>query len=103
MRMLICLLGLCVLPWALPAAAQQVAPQAPSPAAEPRELIYCAELMSHEERQAYRARMHAARSPEERQAIRAAHHQEMQARAQAAGQPFGCEPMRRRWRGGRGY
>jgi hypothetical protein len=92
-------LGLAGALWTLPVAAQQVAPPA---AAEPRELIYCAELMSHEEREAYRARMHAARTPEERQAIRAAHRQEMQARAQAAGQPSGCEPTRRRWRGGRG-
>ena len=102
MRALAGLLGLCVAVLALSAAAQPVPPPAPPAAAEPRELIYCADLMSHEEREAYRARMRAARTAEERHAIRAAHRQEMQARAVAAGQPLGCEPMRRGWRGGRG-
>ena len=51
--------------------AQAVA-QPAGPPAEPRELIYCADRMTPEEREAYRARMRAARTLEERQAIRAA-------------------------------
>ena len=72
----------------------------PATPPEPRELIYCADRMTHEEREAYRAKMRATRAPEERQALRAAHRAEMQARA--AGQPgVTCEPPGRQWRGGR--
>ena len=73
------------------------------PAGEPaarRELIYCADRMSHEEREAYRAKMRAARTPEEKQALRAAHQTEMQARAAAQG-GAPCVAGGRRWRGGR--
>ncbi len=74
--------------------------QPASPPVEPRELIYCADRMTHEEREAYRAKMRAARTFEEKQAIRAAHRAEMQARA--AGQPgVACEPPGRQWHGGR--
>lgn len=74
--------------------------QPAGPPAEPRELIYCADRMTPEERAAYRARMRAARTFEERQAIRAAHRAEMQARA--AGQAgVSCDPPGRQWRGGR--
>lgn len=69
--------------------------------AERRELIYCADRMSHEEREAYRAKMRAARTPEEKQALRAAHQAEMQARAAAQG-GAPCVAGGRRWRGGRG-
>lgn len=71
-----------------------------SPPVEPRELIYCADRMTHEEREAYRAKMRAARTLEERQAIRAAHRAEMQSRT--TGQPnASCEPPGRQWHGGR--
>ncbi len=74
--------------------------QPASPPVEKRELIYCADRMTHEEREAYRAKMRAARTLEERQAIRAAHRAEMQARA--AGQPgVSCDPPGRQWHGGR--
>lgn len=74
--------------------------QPASPPAEPRELIYCADRMTPEEREAYRAKMRAARTLEEKQALRAAHRAEMQARA--AGQPgVSCEPPGRQWHGGR--
>lgn len=74
--------------------------QTANPPVEPRELIYCADRMTPEEREAYRARMRAARTLEERQAIRAAHRSEMQARA--AAQPgVSCDPPGRQWRGGR--
>lgn len=82
--------------WALPAVAQ------PAPAAEPRELIYCADLMSHAEREAYRQRMHAAPTREARDDLRAAHRAEMQQRARQAGREGQCETAGRQWRGGRG-
>jgi len=82
--------------WVLPAAAQ------PAPAAEPRELIYCADLMSHAEREAYRQRMHAAPTREAREAARAAHRADMQERARQAGREGQCETAGRQWRGGRG-
>jgi uncharacterized membrane protein len=76
------------------------AQQATTPT-EKRELIYCAGRMTHAEREAYRAKMRAARTFEEKEALRAAHRAEMQARAAAqAGEP--CEPGGRRWRGGAG-
>ncbi|MDP1654244.1 MAG: hypothetical protein Q8L56_16140 [Rhodocyclaceae bacterium] len=74
--------------------------QQPGPPVEKRELIYCADRMTHEEREAYRAKMRAARTLEERAVLRAAHRAEMQARA--ASQKDGtCEPPGRQWRGGR--
>jgi uncharacterized membrane protein len=76
------------------------AQQSPPPA-EPRELIYCADRMSHEEREAYRAKIRAARTPEERRALREAHQAEMQARAAAQG-GAPCVAGGRRWRGGAG-
>jgi len=84
--------------WALPARAQD-ADQAPATAAEPRELIYCADLMTPAEREAYRARMRTARSPQERAALRQAHRDDMQARARARGlDAIQCEPLRQRQR-----
>lgn len=66
-----------------------------------RELIYCADLMSHEEREAYRAKMRAAPTEQEKAALREAHKRDMQARATARGNAALCEPVRLRWRGGR--
>ena len=76
-----------------------IAQPASSPV-EPRELIYCADRMTHEEREAYRAKMRAARTLEERQALRAAHRAEMQGRA-AGQQGVTCDPPGRQWHGGR--
>ncbi|MCX8017200.1 MAG: hypothetical protein N2690_04790 [Rhodocyclaceae bacterium] len=64
-----------------------VAAQGASGAAEKRELIYCADLMSHEEREAYRARMRSARSPDEKARLRAEHRVQMEARAAERGVP----------------
>ncbi|GEM_PF-2230758 len=73
----------------------------PPQAAEQRELIYCADKMTHEEREAYRARMRAARTHAEKAALRQAHQQEMQARArQGGGDAEQCLPLRQRQRGG---
>ena len=62
-------------------------------AVEKRELIYCADLMTHEEREAYRAKMQAARSLEEKTKIRAAHQADMQARAASQGRTGECKPQ----------
>ena len=85
---------LCSLPaWA--ADKEQVA----SPEAQQRELIYCADLMTHEEREAYRASMRAARSSPERSRLRHAHQQAMRANARERGiDPIECEPQRQRER-----
>ncbi|MCX8085890.1 MAG: hypothetical protein N3C63_03200 [Rhodocyclaceae bacterium] len=61
-------------------------------AVEKRELIYCADLMTHEEREAYRAKMRAARGPDEKARLRAEHRAEMEKRAQAHG--TSCEHRR---------
>jgi len=58
-----------------------------------RELIYCADQMSHEEREAYRAKMQATRSLAEKETLRMAHRREMQERARAAGREGQCQPL----------
>jgi hypothetical protein len=74
----------------------------PQNVVEKRELIYCADMMTHDEREAYRARMRAARTPEEKAVLRQSHQQEMQARArQRGGDVEQCLPLRQRQRGGR--
>jgi hypothetical protein len=90
--------ALCAL--SAPAQAQSNGEQSAG-AAEPRELIYCADLMTHDEREAYRSRMRAARTPQDKAALRQAHRQDMQARARerGIGTPQ-CEPLRQRERGG---
>jgi hypothetical protein len=86
--------ALCALPaWA------QTAGEPPAAVVEPRELIYCAGLMTPAEREAYRARMRAARSPQEKTAVRQTHRDEMQARARGRGlDAMQCEPLRQRQR-----
>ncbi len=60
---------------------------APQGAAAPsrRELIYGAELMTHEEREQYRARMRGAQAPAEGQRLRAEHRAAIQQRARERG------------------
>ena len=88
---------------ALSSPIQAQAPQVPPQGAtQQRELIYCAELMSHEEREAYRAGMRAAPSWEAKAALREAHRRDMMLRAQQRGPDFQCQPLQRRWHGGRG-
>jgi len=95
----ICLLPLILLTTGLSAFAQPVA--APANPVQ-RELIYCADQMSHEEREAYRVKMQAARTPEAREALRTAHRIEMQERARAAGREGQCAPLGQPGRG-QGY
>jgi hypothetical protein len=84
--------------WTLPVRAQGT-DQAPATAAEPRELIYCADLMTPAEREAYRARMRTVHNPQERAVLRQAHRDDMQARARARGlDAIQCEPLRQRQR-----
>ncbi|MBS4098628.1 MAG: hypothetical protein KGZ83_17535 [Sulfuricella sp.] len=74
--------------------------QNPPPTPEPRELIYCADQMTHEERETYRAKMSAARTAEEKNMLREAHRQTMQERARQSGNSESCEPQRLRQREG---
>lgn len=76
--------------------------KASTPAQPPRELIYCADLMTHEEREAYRASMRAARTPQERAELRQTHQEVMRARARERGlDVMACEPLRLRQHGGK--
>lgn len=79
--------------------------QLPISEEQQRELIYCADLMTHAEREAYRARWRAAPTPQAQTALRQAHQEEMRARARERGlDPIECEPQhyrkRLRLRGG---
>jgi hypothetical protein len=71
-----------------------------NPPVEKRELIYCADRMTHEEREAYRGRMRAARTVDEKETLRAAHRTEMQARAASKGDAGRCEAVGRQHHGG---
>ena len=91
----------------LPAWAADKEPVATT-ANQQREIIYCADYMTHEEREAYRAQMRAARTPDEKAAVRQAHQNEMRARLNKRGiDPVECEPqyqrerLRLRQRGGK--
>lgn len=86
---------------ALAPTASAVAAEPQVPPVEKRELIFCAERMTHEEREAYRTRMRDARTVEEKEAVRLAHQAQMQARAAAPGGQS-CEPYGRAWREGQG-
>jgi hypothetical protein len=50
-----------------------------------REQVYGSQLMTREERVAYRARMRTAKTQEEREKIRAEHHEQMKVRAKERG------------------
>ena len=65
------------------------------PAAKKAQPIYGSQLMTQQERDAYRARMRAARTPEAREALRAEHHQAMQARAKERGVTLPDQPPKR--------
>ena len=55
------------------------------PQAKKQEQVYGSQLMTREERVAYRAKMRAAKTPEEREKIRAEHHEQMKVRAKERG------------------
>jgi hypothetical protein len=80
---------------ALPAMAQQTPPPAGAPKQAQTQRPYAYQLMTPEERDAYRKQMDEAKTPEERAKIRDAHRAEMQKRAAAQGvtlQGRGGEP-----------
>jgi hypothetical protein len=79
------------------------APSAPSSAKpnNPRSAIYGRQLMTPEERAAYRDRMRSAKTAAERNEIRAQHHKDMQARAKERGVTLPDQPPRRHGRGPR--
>ncbi|MGE5028260.1 MAG: hypothetical protein ACM3JK_07280 [Betaproteobacteria bacterium] len=54
--------------------------------------IYGSQLMTPEERNAYRAKMRSAKTQEEREKIRAEHHEQMKARAKERGIALPDEP-----------
>jgi hypothetical protein len=56
------------------------------------ERIYGSQMMTQEERNAYRARLQAAKTEEERERIRKEHHQLMQQRAKERGLTLPDEP-----------
>lgn len=60
-----------------------------------QERIYGSQLMTPEERAAYRARMRSAKTLEERERIRAEHHEQMKARAKGKGITLPDEPPMR--------
>lgn len=60
-----------------------------------RQQIYGSQLMTQQERAAYRARMRAAKTQEEREKIRAEHHEQMKARAKEKGMTLPDEPPMR--------
>jgi len=90
-----------VLAGLMTAAASAQPASAPVPTLQ-RELIYCADRMTPEEREAYRVKMRAARSVEEKDKVRAAHQAEMQARADRQGDAGKCEAVGRQYRQGAG-
>lgn len=78
------------------AGVSQSAEQQPAkPAAKKAQPIYGSQLMTQQERDAYRARMRAARTPEAREALRAEHHRAMQARAKERGVTLPDQPPKR--------
>jgi len=69
--------------------------QSTTPPVDKRELIFCADRMTPEEREAYRNRMRATRSEADKEALRTAHRDAMQARAVRDGQGPCAAPGRR--------
>ncbi|MCE5181155.1 MAG: hypothetical protein LLG15_05080 [Betaproteobacteria bacterium] len=60
-------------------------PAKPQAQARQQEQVYGSQLMTREERTAYRAKMRAAKTPEEREKVRAEHHEQMKVRAKEKG------------------
>lgn len=58
-----------------------------------RELIYCADQMTHEERETYRTKIQAAKTPQDKEAVRSKHRTAMQERARLAGREGFCDQV----------
>lgn len=63
--------------------------------AQQQKQIYGSQLMTQQERNAYRAKMRAAKTAEEQEQIRKEHHEAMKERAQARGVTLPDEPPTR--------
>jgi hypothetical protein len=57
--------------------------------------IYGSQMMTNDERNAYRAQMRSAKTAEEREQVRAAHHEQMKARVKERGMTMPDEPPAR--------
>ncbi|MDD3761991.1 MAG: hypothetical protein PHP86_01685 [Nevskiales bacterium] len=79
---------------ALTAAAHAQGNPPPAPDTQAQEQIYGWQLMTQQERDAYRASMRNARTVEARQQIQAAHHAQMQQRAAERGVTLPDQPLR---------
>ena len=60
-----------------------------------QEQVYGSQLMTQQERTAYRAKMRAAKTQEERERVRAEHHEQMKVRAKERGVTLPDEPPAR--------
>ena len=60
-----------------------------------QEQVYGSQLMTQEERMAYRTKMRAAKTQEERERVRAEHHEQMKVRAKERGVTLPDEPPAR--------
>lgn len=88
-------------PFSIPASAAETSESSVSTQQQDRE-IYGWQLMTPEERAAYRSRMRAANTIAERDKIRQQHHEEMVTRAKDRGMTLPPDPPRDS-RGGSGY
>jgi len=92
----------------VPVQAQQTSQQQLRQQQQSQQRIYGSQLMTPQERMAFRERMRNAKTVEERNRIRAEHHKQMQERAKARGitlpdmPPAGGGRMQRRNSGGGG-
>ncbi|MBS0393162.1 MAG: hypothetical protein JSR54_00980 [Proteobacteria bacterium] len=76
--------------------AASATPAAPVPAASPPARAYGWQLMTADERAAYRAKMRSLQTDAEREAFRAEHHKQMVARAKERGVTLPEDPPARR-------
>ncbi len=76
----------------MPQPAASAAPAAPAPSSSAPARVYGWQLMTPEERTAYRAKMRSLRTDDERAAFRAEHHKLMLARAKERGVTLPDDP-----------
>ncbi|HYH19968.1 MAG TPA: hypothetical protein VD995_15250 [Azospirillum sp.] len=86
-------------PWGVSAQGQGQAQPGGQAQQQKQEPIFGSQLMTREERAAYRSKMRAARTPEERAQLRSEHHDQMVARAKDRGVTLPAEPPAGRPRG----
>ena len=79
-------------PWGASAQGQGQAQPGAQTQQQKQEPIFGSQLMTREERAAYRSRMRAAKTPEERARLRSEHHDQMVARAKERGVTLPAEP-----------